>query len=83
MKTLIVLQGPTGVGKTELSLQLAEFFHSPILNADSRQIYREIPIGTAAPTAEEQRRVKHYFVWTAHEICADQISVQLFQSCEF
>lgn len=64
MKTLIVLQGPTGVGKTELSLQLAEFFHSPILNADSRQIYREIPIGTAAPTAEEQRRVKHYFVGT-------------------
>ena len=64
MKTLVVLTGPTGVGKTELSLQLAERLGSPILNADSRQIYRELPIGTAAPTAAEQARVKHYFVGT-------------------
>lgn len=63
-KTLLVLTGPTGVGKTELSLRLAEHFGTPILNADSRQIYREIPIGTAAPTAEEQARVQHYFVGT-------------------
>ena len=62
MKTLVVLTGPTGVGKTELSLSLAERLGSPIVNADSRQIYRELPIGTAAPTAEEQRRVQHYFV---------------------
>lgn len=61
---LIVLLGPTGVGKTELSLSLAEFLHTPILNADSRQLYRDIPIGTAAPTAAELRRVKHYFVGT-------------------
>lgn len=59
---LLVLVGPTGVGKTELALRLAEHYQCPILNADSRQIYREIPIGTAAPTAEEQQRVKHYFV---------------------
>lgn len=52
------------MGKTELSLQLAEFFSCPILNADSRQLYRDLPIGTAAPTAEEQQRVKHYFVGT-------------------
>lgn len=64
MKTLVVLTGPTGVGKTELSLSLAEWLESPILNADSRQIYRELPIGTAAPTAAEQARVKHYFVGT-------------------
>jgi len=59
---LVVIQGPTGVGKTELTLRLAEHFGCPILNADSRQIYREIPIGTAAPSADEQARVKHYFV---------------------
>lgn len=64
MKTLIVLLGPTGVGKTELSLSLAEFFHIPILNADSRQLFRDLPIGTAAPTANELVRVKHYFVGT-------------------
>lgn len=62
MPTLIVVIGPTGVGKTELSLQLAEEYGCPIVNADSRQIYRDLPIGTAAPTAEEQARVKHYFV---------------------
>ncbi len=61
---LVVLIGPTGVGKTELSLNLAEFLHTPILNADSRQLFRDLPIGTAAPTAEQQQRVKHYFVGT-------------------
>ena len=62
MKTLITLQGPTGVGKTELSLRLAEFFDTCILNADSRQVYRDIPIGTAAPTEAEKQRVPHHFV---------------------
>ena len=64
MKTLLVILGPTGVGKTELSLQLAERLGTPIINADSRQIYQDIEIGTAAPTAEELARVKHYFVHT-------------------
>ena len=64
MKTLIIILGPTGVGKTELSLQIAERFDSPIISADSRQIYRDIPICTAAATPEQQSRVKHYFVGT-------------------
>ena len=50
------------MGKTELSLRVAEHYGCPILNCDSRQIYRDIPIGTAAPTVAEQARVKHYFV---------------------
>ncbi|MPM22602.1 tRNA dimethylallyltransferase [bioreactor metagenome] len=62
MNTLLVLMGPTGVGKTELSLQIAEQLKSPILSADSRQIYKQMTIGTAAPTDEQQRRVPHYFV---------------------
>lgn len=64
MNTLIVLLGPTGVGKTELSLRIAEAFDSPIISSDSRQIYRELPIGTAAPTAEELNRIKHYMIGT-------------------
>ena len=52
------------MGKTELSLQVAEHYRCPILNCDSRQVFRGIPIGTAAPTAEEQARVKHYFIAT-------------------
>lgn len=62
--TLLVLLGPTGVGKTELSLRLAEHFGCPIVSADSRQVYREIPIGTAAPTAADMARVRHYQVGT-------------------
>ena len=64
---LYVLLGPTAVGKTELALQIAEKLGSPILNCDSRQIYRGMEIGTAAPTPEQQQRVKHYFVGT-HDI---------------
>jgi len=64
MKTLIVLLGPTGVGKTELSLKLAKILDSPILSADSRQLYKELAIGTAAPAPEEQEQIKHYFVGT-------------------
>lgn len=62
--TLYVLLGPTAVGKTELALQMAEKIGSPILNCDSRQIYQGMEIGTAAPTTEQQHRVKHYFVGT-------------------
>jgi len=64
MNTLIVLLGPTGVGKTELSLRVASHVGSPIISADSRQLYKELVIGTAAPTAEQLARIKHYFVGT-------------------
>ena len=58
-KTLILLLGPTAVGKTELSLRLAEHYGVPILSADSRQIYRDLPICTAAATPAQQERVPH------------------------
>lgn len=64
MKKLLVLVGPTGVGKTELSLKIAEHFPSPILSVDSRQLYKGIEIGTAAPTEQQKARVPHYFVGT-------------------
>ena len=74
---LIVITGPTGVGKTELSLNIAEQTGLDIINADSRQIYAEIPIGTAAPTPEQQRRVKHHFVGTKH--IDDYYSASLYE----
>ncbi len=61
-KTLIVITGPTGVGKTAAAIELAQRLHCDIINADSRQIYRGIPICTAAPTAEELAAVRHHFV---------------------
>lgn len=61
-KTLIVITGPTGIGKTSVAISVAKRLGCEIINADSRQIYRGIPIGTAAPTAEEQAQVKHHFV---------------------
>lgn len=69
MKTLVVLLGPTAVGKTELSLSLAKLLSSPIISADSRQIYKTLSIGTAAPTEEQLREVKHYFV---HQLELDE-----------
>lgn len=76
-KKLIVIVGPTGVGKTELCLQIAEHLNIPIVNADSRQIFSEIPIGTAAPTPKQQQRVKHYFVGNHH--LDDYYSASLFE----
>lgn len=64
MNTLVVLLGPTGVGKTELSLRVAEHLGSPIISSDSRQLYRDLPIGTAAPTPEQMARVRHYMIGT-------------------
>ena len=63
-KTLIVITGPTAVGKTRLCIDIAKHFGIPIINADSRQIYKELKIGTASPTDEERREVQHYFVGT-------------------
>ena len=76
-KTLIVITGPTGVGKTESTLRIAEHFNIPVINADSRQIFSEIPIGTAAPTAEQQQRVQHYFVGNHH--LEDYYSASLYE----
>ncbi len=61
-RTLVVVTGPTAVGKTELCMDIARQYGIPIINADSRQIYRGLRIGTAAPTTEQQTEVKHYFV---------------------
>lgn len=63
-KTLIVVTGPTGSGKTDLAIKLALHYGCHILSADSRQLYRDIPIGTAAPTAEQLALVPHHFVGT-------------------
>ena len=62
MATLVVITGPTAVGKTALCIKLAKHYGIPIINADSRQIYRELRIGTASPSDEQLREVKHYFV---------------------
>ena len=64
MKKLIVILGPTGVGKTDLSIEIANELHCPIISADSRQIYKDMIIGTDAPTHEQQQKAKHYFVGT-------------------
>lgn len=63
-KSLIVLLGPTAVGKTELSLQLSERLGCPIISADSRQLYRDMVVATAAPTREQLARVPHHFIGT-------------------
>lgn len=63
-KTLVVLIGPTGVGKTELSLRLAEKFNTSIVSSDSRQLYADLKIGTAAPTSEQLKRIPHHFIGT-------------------
>jgi tRNA dimethylallyltransferase len=78
MKTLVVLTGPTSVGKTELSLGIAERLGSPVLSCDSRQIFRELPIGTAAPTPEQLNHIKHYFIGT-HSI-QDYYSAAKFET---
>ncbi|MBT8379160.1 MAG: tRNA (adenosine(37)-N6)-dimethylallyltransferase MiaA [Ignavibacteria bacterium] len=61
-RSVIVIVGPTCSGKTHLSLKLAEYFKSEIISADSRQFYKYLNIGTAKPTEEEQKKVKHHFV---------------------
>ena len=78
MNTLIVILGPTGIGKTKVAIEVAEHFNIPIINADSRQIFTEIPIGTAAPTQEQQTRVKHFFVGNHH--ISDYYSASMFEA---
>ena len=61
-QNLIIIAGPTAVGKTALSIQLAQYFNCPIVSADSRQFYKEMSIGTAKPTLKEMQGVPHYFI---------------------
>ncbi|MGQ1946849.1 tRNA (adenosine(37)-N6)-dimethylallyltransferase MiaA [Geofilum sp. OHC36d9] len=91
-RTMVVITGPTGVGKTNLSIDVARHFKTNIISADSRQIYKEIPIGTAAPTAKELEKVPHYMVgiksvtdyYNAYEFEQDAIKIasQLFKNHE-
>ena len=76
-KYLISIVGPTGIGKTSLSLKLASYFEADIISADSRQFYKEIPIGTAAPTATELNVAKHHFIH--HKSIKDSYSVGTFE----
>ncbi len=64
MKKLLVILGPTGVGKTNLSISVAEHLKCPIISSDSRQIYKDLTIGTDAPTAEQLKKATHYFIGT-------------------
>ncbi len=77
MHTLIVVTGPTAVGKTALAIRLAQQLDIPVINADSRQIYREMKIGTAAPTAEQLRQTQHYFVGT--KSIADYYNASMYE----
>lgn len=76
-KTLISIVGPTGIGKTALSLAVAKHFKTEIISADSRQFFKEIPIGTAAPTSEELKVVPHNFIH--HKSIKDAYSVGQFE----
>ena len=69
-KTLIVIAGPTGSGKTDLSIQIALHYHAPIISTDSRQFYRGIPIGTAQPDAKQLQAVEHHFI-ASHDLTQD------------
>ena len=77
MKNLIVLLGPTGVGKTALSINIANYIGSPVISADSRQIYKELPVGTAAPGTELLSHAEHYFIAT-HSV-TDYYSASIFE----
>lgn len=66
-KKLIVIVGPTAAGKTALAIKVAKEFHAEIISADSRQIYRELTIGTAKPDEDELREVRHHFI-NSHSI---------------
>lgn len=75
---MFVLIGPTGVGKSEVAISIAQHLHTPVINADSRQIFKELPIGTAAPTKDLQDKARHYFVGNHH--VTDYYSASLFES---
>ena len=61
-KTLLIIAGPTAVGKTALAVALAKHFNTVVLSADARQCYKEMQIGTAKPNLEEQQGIPHFFI---------------------
>jgi len=75
--SLIVIIGPTAIGKTTLSIQLAKHFKTEIISADSRQFYKELQIGTAAPSTEELSQIKHHFIH--HKSIEDSYNVGAFE----
>ena len=77
-KRLLVLVGPTGCGKTDLSIRLAQHYGAPILSTDSRQFYRGMPIGTAQPMAEQLQAAEHHFI-ASHEI-TDELSCGAYET---
>jgi len=93
MQTLLVLLGPTGVGKTTLSLRLANRFQAPILSSDSRQFYRELKIGTATPSDDQLKQAQHFFIGThsildtynagQYEIDVIRLLPTLFETTDF
>lgn len=77
MKTLIVILGPTAVGKTSTSINIAQHFNTEIISADSRQIFKELTIGTASPTQNELLTVQHHFIKT--QTIHDYYSASLYE----
>jgi tRNA dimethylallyltransferase len=77
IKHLIVIEGPTASGKTSLSVDLAKYFNTAIISADSRQFYKELEIGTAKPSIEEQNGIQHYFI-DSHSVL-DEVSSARFE----
>src|ERR1700712_5085674 len=76
-KTCIVIAGPTAVGKTNISIALAQHFKTAIVSADSRQCYKELNIGVAKPSAAQLQLVKHYFI-DSHSVTED-VNAGLFE----
>ena len=76
--TLIVILGPTGIGKTSTSIKVAEHFNADIISSDSRQVYKELSIGTAVPSSDELNSVKHHFIQTIS--IHDPFNASIFES---
>jgi len=77
MKKLIVISGPTGIGKTDLSIDIALEFGTEIISSDSRQVYKELKIGTAVPTDDQLKRVKHHLI--GHISVYDYYNASMFE----
>lgn len=78
IKRLVVIVGPTGCGKTDLSIRLAEHYRAPIISTDSRQFYRGLPIGTAQPTADQLARAEHHFI--ASHALTDEVNCGSYEA---